>query len=137
MKIWLSLLVGVFAAFQSHAVWSQSPHFLSCEIPAQLGSTGVQATARAGPRIFRVAPNTLEEWDSRDRQFGVNLCETSACRANAQRSEGSITTASMAYNIGVDHKTGKGYWRAKGASNLPRTEGKCDLIADPSQAATK
>ena len=137
MKIWLSLLVGVCAALQSPAVWSQSPHFLSCEIPAQLGSTGVQTTSRAGPRIFRVAPNMLQEWDSRDREFGVNLCETAACSANAQRSEGSITTASMAFVIGVDHKTGKGYWRATGASNLPRTEGKCDLIADPSRAATK
>lgn len=137
MKIQVSLLVGLCAALQSHGAWAQSARFLSCEIPAQLGSTGTATATPTGPRIFRAAPKTLQEWSARDHEFGRNLCETSTCSHDAKGFEGSIMTASVVYRVGVDQTTGKGYWRAKGASNLPKTEGECDLVADPSHTAAK
>ena len=130
MKIRVPLLVGLCAAVQSHAAWSMPPRFLRCDMPMQIGSTGT--VAQSGPRIFRIAPNSLEEWSVGDREFGPNLCDTFSCRSDAQKLEGSLTMASVAFNIGIDHATGRGYWRAKGASNLPRVEGACDLVADPS-----
>lgn len=137
MKLPISLFIGGFAALQASSAWSQSPRFLSCDIPSPIGIEGSAGAAPIGPRFFRIAPGSFSEWNSRYHEFGPSLCEAFTCIADAQRLEGTITSASMVYSIGVDRTTGRGYWRAKGASNLPRTEGTCSLIADPSHAQPK
>ncbi len=131
MKLPILLFIGGFAALQASSAWSQSPRFLSCDIPSPIG-TEESASAHIGPRIFRIAPGSFSEWNSRYHEFGPSLCGAFTCIADAKRVEGTISSASMTYNIGVDRTTGGGYWRAKGASNLPRTEGSCSLVADPS-----
>lgn len=137
MKLPILLLIGGFAALQASTAWSQSPRFLSCDIPSPIGIEGSASDARIGPRIFRIAPGSFSEWNAHYHEFGPSLCEAFTCIADAKRLEGTISSASMMYNIGVDQTTGGGYWRAKGASNLPRTEGTCSLIADPSYARPK
>jgi len=137
MKLPVLLLVGGCAALQTSAAWSQAPRFLSCEIPAPAGISGTPTAAHDGPRIFRLAPQSFSEWSARDHEFGPNLCDAFACSADARRVEGTITAASVSYSIGLDQTTGGGYWRAKGASNLPRTEGSCSLISDPVQGRRK
>ncbi|MES3026691.1 MAG: hypothetical protein V4820_02415 [Pseudomonadota bacterium] len=132
MKLPILLFIGGFAALQASAAWSQSPRFLSCDIPSPIGIEGSASDARIGPRIFRITPGSFSEWNSRDHEFGPSLCEAFTCIADAKRVEGTISSASMTYKIGVDRATGGGYWRAKGASNLPRIEGSCSLVADPS-----
>ena len=134
MKLPILLFIGGCAALPASAAWSQSPRFLSCDIPAPMGIEGSATAAPSGPRIFRIAPGSFSEWDQDERAFGPSLCEAFTCKADAQRLEGTITSASIIYTIGVDHTTGVGYWRAKGASNLPRNEGTCSLIADPTRS---
>lgn len=137
MKLSILLFIGGCAALQASAAGAQSPRFLSCDIPSPIGIEGSAPAAPSGPRIFRIAPGSFSEWDQSDHEFGPSLCEAFTCHADAQRLEGTITSASIIYKIGVDHTTGVGYWRAKGASNLTRNEGACSLIADPSQARPK
>lgn len=134
MKLPVLLFVGGCAALQASAAWSQAPRFLSCEIPTPMGIAGTATAAHDGPRIFRLAPGSFSEWSPQDHEFGQNLCDAFACSADAKRVEGTISAASVSYSIGLDQTTGRGYWRATGASNLPRTEGSCSLISDPAQA---
>lgn len=133
MKTSLFAAIGLCIALQANAAWSQPARVLSCDIPAQLGSIGPATTGQAQPRIFRLSPNRFEEWSAADREFGPNLCETFPCKSDAQRLEGTITTASVAYSIGVDQEGA--HWRAKGASNLPRNQGPCKVVPDPSTKA--
>ena len=137
MKLPILLFIGGCAALPASAACSQSPRFLSCDIPTPMGIEGSAPAAPIGPRIFRIAPGSFSEWDPEEHTFGPSLCDAFTCSADAQRLEGTITSASIIYTIGVDHTTGVGYWRAKGASNLPRNEGTCSLIADPTRSGSR
>ena len=137
MKLPILLFIGGCAALPASAACSQSPRFLSCDIPTPMGIEGSAPAAPIGPRIFRIAPGSFSEWDPEEHTFGPSLCDAFTCSADAQRLEGTITSASIIYTIGVDHTTGVGYWRAKGASNLPRNEGTCSLIADPTLSGSR
>lgn len=135
MKTWIAQVVGLALVAQAGAAAAQSPTVLSCTIARRApAAAGAPASVVHEERVFRVGPGSLQEWERDVRHFGPNLCGVFACAANGDRSEGTITSASVAYTIGVDHKTGVGYWRSMGASGLAETNGACRQTVDPSIA---
>jgi hypothetical protein len=77
-------------------------------------------------RTFRVAPRLLQEWKPADKRFGPNLCETFSCKADRERLEGTISSASLILTLSVDPRNGRGSWKTVGASGLKQTTGPCD-----------
>jgi hypothetical protein len=134
---WIAQAVGLALVAQAGAAAAQGPTILSCTI-VRPAATGGSASGVREERVFRIGPGSLQEWEQDVRHFGPNLCEVFACAANRDRSEGTITSASVAYTIGVDHKTGVGYWRSvvpvSGAIGA-ETKGACRQTADPSTPA--
>ena len=122
-----ALFCGLAMLAQSAAAHAQSPVVLACKLPA----ANVAGTPASAERIFRVAPGSFQEWDAAQRKFGANLCAAYTCAKTAERSEGSIGSASVTYTVGVVHATGEGYWRATGASGLATDHGSCRIAAAP------
>ncbi len=77
-------------------------------------------------RTFRVAPKELREWRPADQRFGPNLCLTFACKADRDKLEGQISSASLILTLRVDRASGQGSWSTVGASGLKQTSGPCD-----------
>jgi hypothetical protein len=111
---------------------AQSPVVLACQLPAARAA----GTPAAAPteRFFRVAPGTFQEWDAAQGRFGTNLCAAYTCAKMADRSEGTIGSASVTYTVGIVHATGEGYWRATGASDLATDHGSCRVATAPQGA---
>src|SRR4051812_21657580 len=93
------LSVLALAAMPRAAAAAQGPVVISCNLPAR-SITGAPVTA-GGERIFRVAPGALQAWDPTKKSFGGNLCAAYTCQRSANRTEGTISSASVAYTIGV------------------------------------
>lgn len=121
------LAVTAVMAAQPAAAAAPSPVILACNLPART-APGVAPSTRAD-RIFRVGPGSLQEWDAARRQFGSNLCGAFACVRTANRSEGTISSASVSYTIGVAQ--GVGYWRVVGASTGGARSGSCRTVTEP------
>jgi hypothetical protein len=119
------LLSGLALLFQSAGAAPGAPVVLSCSFPV----AGASAAAPAA-RIFRVGPGSLQEWDAGLRQFGRNLCLPFACVRAAGRTEGSISSASVSYTVGVSD-SGEAYWRAQGATGFAAKQGVCRVINPP------
>jgi len=118
--------------------WAQSPVVLVCSMTqASSAAPGTAKPVIRQERVFRIGGGSFQEWQPADRQYGPDLCAAYGCSANAERTEGVISSASVSYTIGVDHKTGAGYWRSVGASGRAETQGVCRETADPSLAAEK
>ena len=128
MPMRAALFCGLAMLAQSAVARAQSPVVLACTLPA--ASTAASAAAPA-ERLFRVAPGSFQEWDPAQRRFGANLCAAYACAKTADRSEGSIGSASVTYTVGVVHATGEAYWRATGASGLAADHGPCRIATAP------
>ena len=122
-----ALFCGLAILAQSAGAHAQSPVVLACKLPV----AGAGAAAAPSERLFRVAPGTFQEWDAGQRKFGTNLCAAYTCAKTAERSEGSIGSASVTYTVGVVHATGEAYWRATGASGLATDHGPCRVVAAP------
>lgn len=120
MAMHAALLSGLVVMAQ--AAGPPSPVFLACSMPAN----GVTAE-----RIFRVAPGSFQEWDAAKQDFGKNFCEAFACSKTPERMEGSISSASVSYTVGIVNDTGEGYWRAAGASGLSANKGACRVVPAP------
>ena len=132
---WIACGLGLALSAGAGEVKAQSSVVLVCSI-AQ-ASTAPPGSARPvirEERVFRVGRGNLEEWRASERRYGPNLCAAFGCSGNAERTEGTIGSASVAYTIGVDHKTGAGYWRSVGASGRAETQGACRQTPDPSLA---
>lgn len=121
------LLSGV--ALLAQAAGAGSPVVLACNLPTPA------AAGASADRIFRVAPGQFQEWDAARKTFGANHCLAFACAKTPDRTEGSISSASVSYTVGVVTGTGEGYWRATGASGLAANKGSCRIVADPSSKA--
>ncbi|MFC3079976.1 hypothetical protein ACFODL_17885 [Phenylobacterium terrae] len=120
------------AALQAGAATAPQPRVLACDVPDTITS----APGAAGPlatkqRVFRIGPGRLEEWSGIYGDFGPNLCDVAACVTEPGKTEGTISTASVAYTIGVDAVSGAGYWRVIGATGFRQTEGTCRPVPDP------
>lgn len=76
-------------------------------------------------RTFRVAPQLLQEWRPADQSFGPNLCQTFSCKADRDRLEGVISSASLILTLRIDQATSQGSWSTVGASGLKETNGPC------------
>jgi hypothetical protein len=76
-------------------------------------------------RTFRVAPQLLQEWRPADRRFGPNLCQTFSCKADRDKLEGVISSASLILTLRIDRATSQGSWSTVGASGLRQTHGPC------------
>jgi hypothetical protein len=103
---------------------------LACNIPANPAKAAA-AAAPPAERVFRIAPGSLQEWGAAQQRFGQNLCLAYACARSPTRVEGSISTATVSYTVGIDYSTHSGYWRAAGASGLKTTEGSCRIVPAP------
>ena len=123
-----ALLSGLMILAQAAA---GAPVVLACDIPSPPGRA--IATAAPHERIFRVGPGSIQEWNDSSREFGPNLCAAFGCVKTADRSEGTISSASVAFTVGVVNSTGQGYWRAAGASGLAVTRGACRVITPPAR----
>jgi hypothetical protein len=97
----------------------QKAWILTCDLMDFAGG------ADARPRVFRLAPRLLQEWKPLERQFGPNLCDSFICTVSPGGLQGSVTSASLIVTVGLDRQTGTGWWRTTGASNSPRTSGRC------------
>jgi hypothetical protein len=122
-----ALICGLVMLAQTTAAHAQAPVVLACKLPA----AGAMAATAPAERFFRVAPGSFQEWDAARRKFGQNLCVAYACSKAADRTEGSISSASVTYTVGVIHATGEAYWRAAGASGLAADHGSCRIAAPP------
>jgi len=81
----------------------------------------------AEARTFRIAPQTLQEWQPVDKRFGPNLCQTFACKADPARLEASVGSASFLLTLRVDRATGEGSWSTVGATDQKQTSGACSV----------
>ena len=124
-----AFLCGLAVLAQAAGARAQSPVFLACNIPARAAPGGPPAAPVE--RTFRVAPGSFQEWDAARHQFGRNLCLAFACVKTADRSEGSVGSASVTYTVGIVAATGEAYWRALGASDLGATQGPCRVVPAP------
>jgi hypothetical protein len=125
VTITAALVFGLAMLAQSTGAQAQAPIILACKLP-------VAGAAGAPPeRLFRVAPGSFQEWDADQRKFGANLCAAYSCAKTADRSEGTIGSASVTYTVGVVHATGEGYWRAAGATGLATNQGACRIASAP------
>jgi hypothetical protein len=93
--------------------------------------------AADGARTFRIASKTLQEWRPADRRFGPNLCQTFACKADRDRLEGVISSASLILTVRIDRRTGQGSWSTVGASGLRQTSGPCRVEPEKPGAAPR
>jgi hypothetical protein len=138
MSRWIACGLGLALAAGAGDVQAQAPVVLVCSMTLPSGPTpGSVKPAIREERVFRIGRGSFEEWRPAERKYGPNLCEAYGCSANAQRTEGAISSASVSYTIGVDHKTGAGYWRSVGASGRAETQGDCHETPDPSIGAAK
>lgn len=92
-------------------------------------------SATQATRTFRVAPRLLQEWRPADKRFGPNLCETFSCKADRDRLEGVLSSASLILTLRIDRASGQGSWSTIGASGLRETSGPC--AAEREKAAKK
>ena len=109
------------------ALAAKGPVTIACNLPART-ITGAPATS-GNERIFRVATGSLQAWDPEKKAFGPNLCAAYSCRRAPDRAEGTISSASVAYTIGV--AGGQGYWRVLGASGGGPRTGSCRIVSEP------
>ena len=122
------LSVLAITAAPDGAVTAQKPLVLACNIPANT-IAGVPATGDG--RLFRIGPGSLQAWDPDRKAFGQNLCSAYNCVRAPDRTEGTISSASVAYTIGV--KSGQGYWRVLGASGGGPRNGACRILSEPAK----
>lgn len=125
MPMRAALFCGLAMLAQTAAAHAQAPVVLACTLPAAGGA------AAPAERLFRVAPGSFQEWDAAQQKFGPNLCAAYACAKTAERSEGTIGSASVTYTVGVLHSTGEAYWRAAGATGLATDHGACRIASVP------
>jgi hypothetical protein len=128
------VVVGVVMAAQALGAGQPPMVVLECQLPKPMIG-GPLGAGEAGTRIFRIGQGHLEEWSPLQRRFGGNLCDATSCTVSPDRSEGSIGTASAIFTVGLDRRTGRGYWRAIGATGFKVNEGVCRQIKDPSEDA--
>ncbi|WP_436013781.1 hypothetical protein [Phenylobacterium sp. LjRoot219] len=125
----MSLVVGVAAALlQAGGGPLQGAWRVTCDVAA----SPVQQEPRQ-PRVFRLAPRTLQEWSPVSKDFGPNLCGVFVCTTDGGRLEGTITTASMILTIAADPAARQATWRIKGASASGRSSGACTMEPERSQ----
>jgi hypothetical protein len=101
---------------------------LTCDMASASDPTSVQ-------RVFRIAPHSLQQWDPARRGFGPNLCLSFACSADAHRTTGTISSASLNVTISLDQATRQATWKTVGASGLTKPAGTCTVGPDPLAAA--
>ena len=109
---------------------AQAPWIVTCDVAAPSDATSDPA---AGQRIFRVGPGLFQAWKPADKAFGANLCEAYPCVRQADRLEGTISSATVSLTIAVNPQAGTASWRTAGASGLSRSNGSCSL--EPEAAA--
>jgi len=134
MKAWIANAAGLALVAAAGNAGAQSIAVMTCTLPRYASSASPSGTATLirEDRVFRISRGSFQEWIPAERKFGPNLCVAFACVANGDRSEGTISSASVTYTVGINHDKGGGYWRAVGASGLAETEGACRRTADPS-----
>lgn len=135
---WIACGLGLALAAGAGEARSQAPLVMTCAMTRP--STAPPGAAKPiirEERTFRIGPDRLEEWRPEDRRYGPNLCAAFGCAGNADRTEGTIGSASVTYTIGVDHRSGSGYWRSVGASGRSETQGVCRQVADPAVTAPR
>ena len=101
---------------------------LTCDMVSASDPASVQ-------RVFRIAPRSLQQWDPARRGFGPNLCLSHTCSADAHRTTGTISSASLNVTISLDRTTRTATWKTLGASGLTRPNGTCSVGADAAPAA--
>ena len=115
-------LAAATGAAQAQAL-PPAPWIVTCDVSAPNGATD----AAAGQRIFRVGPDLFQAWNPTEKAFGANLCHAFPCVRQADRLEGTISSATLNLTIAVDPQTGQATWRAAGASGLSRSNGPCTI----------
>lgn len=128
--IWTAQL-AVLAAAAQLAGAGAAPIVLVCSIPRSEPFAPAATVPKLERRTFRIGPGSFEEWSERDGRYGPNLCAAVRCHASPERSEGTIGTASVVYTVGLDRRSGAGYWRVVGATGFRQTEGVCRQGSDP------
>ena len=123
----LSVLAVLATAQGATAAATQGPAVIACNLPAR--SLAALPAPTGDERIFKVGPGSLQAWDPARKAFGGNLCAAYSCVKAPDRSEGTISSASVSYTIGVTG--GQGYWRVLGASGGGPRAGSCRIVSEP------
>jgi hypothetical protein len=83
--------------------------------------------APSAPRVFRIGPRQLQEWNPAYARFGPNLCAAHTCVRTPGRLEGTVSSSTLSLTISLDLAAGRGAWRTVGASDLPTSSGACSV----------
>jgi hypothetical protein len=121
-----ALLSGLALLAQTTSAVQPGTKIVSCDLPAPV--TGAAARPTPAPRVFEIGAGMLREWNTVAQQFGPNLCATYSCSKTKGRIEGSISSSSVKYSVGIETATGDPYWRATGASGLAKPYGACKTL---------
>ena len=121
----------LFMAAQAAQTGGQPPVVLACDIPASPDPMKATGAAHHAERVFRIAPGSLQEWGPQEQKFGRNLCQAYTCTRSPTRTEGSLSSATVAYTVGIEYSTGAAYWRVVGASGLKTKGGACRVVPAP------
>jgi hypothetical protein len=81
-------------------------------------------------RVFRIAPQSFQEWRPAERRFGNNLCLSFPCARERGKLRGVIRSATLEVTIEADPAAGAGSWKALGASGHTRTSGPCQVQSE-------
>ena len=121
------LSILALTALPPGAAAAQAPVVIACNLPTR-PITGAAVTP-GNERVFRLSPGSLQAWDPTHKAFGSNLCSAYSCVRATGRTEGTISSASVSYTIGVAN--GQGYWRVLGASGGGPRSGACRIVSEP------
>jgi hypothetical protein len=128
MTMYAALLYGLALMAQAAPAAGGTLVTLSCQLPARPAEG---AGGKPAPRIFQIGSGSLREWNEVTHEYGANLCRSFNCVKAADRSEGSISSASVTYVVGVQNGGAEGYWRATGATGGGVTHGACQIVPAP------
>ena len=123
----LSVLALLATAQGASAAAAPGPVVMACNLPAR--SLPSLPAITGNERVFKVSPGSLQTWDPARKAFGQNLCAAYSCVKAPDRSEGTISSASVSYTIGVTG--GQGYWRSLGATGGGARSGSCRIVSEP------
>ena len=114
-------------AVQPAAAAVLKPVVLGCNLPSRPG-TGAPTTTSA-ERVFRIGPGSFQEWNTIRKEFGGNLCAAYTCVRTPDKTEGTVSSASVIYTVGVTG--GHGYWSVVGAAGGGPRSGACRILTAP------
>jgi hypothetical protein len=131
MTMYAALLSSLALLAQAAPAAGAATVTISCEIPSAALAAG---GSKLRTRVFQIGPGSFRERSEVTREYGANLCLSVSCVKSPGRSEGTISSASVTYVVGVRNGGADAYWRATGATAVTPTHGVCRILS-PAAAA--